>query len=367
METPLIVAVPELATYCAHTGIGRVFHELCAGWGERVHPVNATFATWNIPLLRNFPRGMHVTTAADLVLLPKVTGAQALRDTGGIPALAVVHDIGAVDVPSVDRSAIDGLTYLSILRSFYGLRHARHLVADSYFTRDRLVRRLPEVAGRVSVIHLGVNDLFLCYDCPQTEARRRIEAILRQKLGAPLLVYVGSEVPRKNIPLLLQVFRQIKDRYPSARLLKVGRANHLRWRARTLQEAGRLGLRIGTDVLIVEDIDDPTLADAYRAADVFVSASIYEGFGLPVLEAMAVGTPVVVSDRGAYPELVGDAGLVVTPEVEQFAQAVEAALTASGRDELSLRGRTRAATFTWCQSAKQYLAVMRGVCGCSAA
>src|SRR5207249_8318392 len=118
----------------------------------------------------------------------------------------------------------------------------------------------------------------------------------------PLLIYVGSEIPRKNMALLLRVFRQVKNRHPAARLLKVGGAGHPRWRAATLRLAGELNLQIGEDLLILDRIDDALLADAYRAADVFVSASLYEGFGLPALEALALGTPVVVTDCGAFPE-----------------------------------------------------------------
>ena len=220
---------------------------------------------------------------------------------------------------------------------------------------------MPDLELRVSVIPDAVAPAFLDGKRSKSEARRRIARYTGDALGEPLLIYVGTEIPRKNIPLLLHAFRCIKDRYPGAQLLKVGRPGHAQWRAESLNVGARLGLAMGRDVLFLEGIDDATLVDAYRAADVFVSASLYEGFGLPALEAMAVGTPVVVTDCGSFPEVVGEMGRVVEPDVRQFAQAVIATLTDPLSEERSLEGKDRAAEYTWVHAAECYLQVMEVV------
>ncbi len=362
-QPPLILAVPDLESYRPNTGIGRVFYSLSRHWEGQVQPINATLQARRLPILRNFPFRVRVPAEAQLVLLPRTTGAQALQDTQGVPSMVVVHDIGAVEYPPIDQKTMDPLTYLSILRGFYGIRSAARIVTDSHFTHQRLVRRLPEVAGRITVIHAGVDESFLQHPSRQDEARQRIVNLIGRPLRSPLLVYVGTEAPRKNIARLLEVFSAIKKRHPSAQLLKVGGPGRPAWRKQTLQTIAHLGLEVGDDVILAGVVDDAALADAYCAADLFVSASLYEGFGLPALEAMAVGTPVVVSNRGSFPEVVEKIGWTVEPEIAPFVQAIEQALHDPRRAERQRAGREHAATFTWSRAAKQYLEVMRQIVG----
>lgn len=359
---PLIVAVPNLNSYHPHTGLGRVFQSLRANWGAQVDLVDTTFATANLPVLRNFPVGISAPTEADLVLLPQLTGAQSLRHTRGVPGVVIVHDIGIVDFPG-DQAGMNWLTHQTILHSFWGLQHARQIVTVSHFCRERLLTYMPDLAERVCVVPNGVDELFLNHRRTRAAARQRVAQRLGRTLSEPLLVNVGSEIPRKNMPLLLDVFKQISAAYPGAQLLKVGGPGQPRWRTRTLRVAHKLGLQVGRELLFLEQVDDALLADIYRAADLFVSTSLYEGFGLPALEAMAVGTPVVVTDRGAFPECVGNVGWVVPPEPEPFVQAIHTALADPLREERYVKGRIRASMFTWSRAAEQYVDLMREVCG----
>jgi glycosyltransferase involved in cell wall biosynthesis len=365
MDAPqcaLVAAVPQLASYQGHSGIKRVFQSLRAHWPAQIRLVDASFAAYPLPILRNFPFGVRASSTADLVLLPQLTGAQALRDTSGLPGVVVVHDIGIVDFPG-DRDGMDWLSYRSILRSFWSLRHAALVIAVSGWTRERLLHYLPELAGRVQVVPSGVDALFLDYARSRSEARSRIAQRLGGTLHEPLLLYVGSETPRKNMPLLLDAFKRVKDFHPEAQLLKVGAAGDRRWRTQTLAQAQRLGLRLGSDLLLLDHVDDAALADAYRAADLFVSASSYEGFGLPPLEAMACGTPVVVTRCGAFAEVVGDSGWLVPDEAEPFAQAIDQALNPSERATRSQTARRRAREFTWQRAAAQYAHLLGKVAG----
>jgi glycosyltransferase involved in cell wall biosynthesis len=352
-ERRFALAVPELRTYTPTSGIGRVFTSLCDAWGNRIRLVPAAFAASSLPVLRNIPYGIRVSELADLVFLPKMTGAQALRNTSGLPSMVLIHDVGIIDELCNDRQMMDWFSYQSVRASFFGLRYARHIITTSQFTYSRLVHYLPEVSERVNVIHSGVNELLRNYERSQIEARNILAQKVKYSLHSPLLIYVGTELPRKNITLLLRAFAQIIQHFPGAQLLKVGGAGGQQWRNNTCRCIRELGLTIGKDVVFLENINDELLATAYRSADVFVSASLYEGFGLPALEAMAVGMPVVVTNCGAFPEVVGDAGWVVEPSVDSFVVAIEAAL--AGGHEAGVKARARASRFAWMQAANNYV------------
>lgn len=357
VDRQLVIAVPALETYLPHSGIGRVFHSLSSEWGAGVRLISASLKSYPFPVLRNFPFKVHVPAEADVVLLPKLSGSQALRNTNSKPSVVIVHDVGIVDFPG-DRESYDWVSQQSIKQSFYGLPFASHIVTDSNFTRQRLLQYLPLVEDRISVIHAGVNNVFLNSTGASSQSRQRLQGVLGQQLRAPLLIYVGSELPRKNMSLLLGVFKEIQAQFPTAQLLKVGSAGSRGWRTKTLKICAELGLKVGTDVVLLENVDDHVLADAYRSADVFVSTSLYEGFGLPALEAMATGTPVVVTNRGSFPEIVGDAGWVVEPTLDGFVRAVNEALLSKQDDYGRLKMTERAKRFSWSTSAKQILGIV---------
>jgi glycosyltransferase involved in cell wall biosynthesis len=246
------------------------------------------------------------------------------------------------------------------MRSFYGLKHATQLVCVSDFCRERLIHYLPEVAERTTVIPNGVDAQFIQADRSddaRVRAKANLESQVSTKLDGPLLVYVGSEIARKNIKLLLESVASLKLEHPNITLLKVGHAGGPQWRAQTLEQVGHNQLQLGQDVHILEDIDDNVLMNAYLAADVFTTPSLYEGFGLPALEAMALGTPVVVTNCGALPEVVGEAGWVVEPNKDAFVTAVGEALK-RGRDHVAEAARARVLQFQWQDIADRYLELL---------
>lgn len=360
----LTVAVPNLGTYSPATGIGRVAVELARCWRQEVEFIHTRFRSVNLPVLRNFPRGVDIPDGTDLVLLPQLTGAQALRTRRAVPAVVIVHDIGIVDFPP-DRREMNSLTYQSVAGSVYALPCADHVIAVSNFTRQRLLHHLPSLpAEHVSVISSGVSESFIHCDLPRAVARRRIERLIGSAVGSPLLLYVGTEHPRKNVALLLEVVRALQHDWPRLQLLKVGTAGNPRWRAATERAMERLGLQAGHDVHFVEEISDDSLAAAYRTADVVVSASLYEGFGLPALEAMAVGTPVVVTNQAALPEVVGSTGWTASPDRDPLVAAVSSALQAAPDDPRLAAARRRARGLTWDRAARCYLDVLRGLRSC---
>jgi glycosyltransferase involved in cell wall biosynthesis len=231
-----------------------------------------------------------------------------------------------------------------------GLRRAQSLgplLADSVWTKRTLVDTLGLRPEGIAVVPLGVDQ----------EAFRPVpvppEVRLRYGLseGAPYVLYVGSEDPRKNLDVLLRAFALVSPRRPQARLLKVGPAQHQGQRRRLENLAGELG--IGPAVRFLDHVSESDLPRLYNAAAVCVLPSAYEGFGLPVLEAMACGTPVVCAAAGALPELVGGAAPLFPAHSAQALAGVllELLRDPARRAALARRGLGRAASFTWQQTA----------------
>jgi glycosyltransferase involved in cell wall biosynthesis len=175
------------------------------------------------------------------------------------------------------------------------------------------------------------------------------------------VLYVGSEDPRKNLPRLLEALTLVRERLPSVKLIKIGSPQYLSLAKRLRERIKELGL--SEAVLWCEHVSDQDLAQFYNVGDVFAFPSRYEGFGLPLLEAMACGTPVVCSNAASLPEVVGDAAIMVPPQDAQgLADALYEVLTEQKlRDELRRKGLRRVRRFTWERRARQTVAVYRKV------
>jgi len=237
------------------------------------------------------------------------------------------------------------------------LRRADAVIAVSECTRRDAIRwyRVPE--ERLYVIPEGVDPRF-------RPAPPEAIAALRARYGLPerFILYVGTIEPRKNLPTLFAAYRSLLARWPDLGLVVAGRVG---WRTEgTFRALRALGLEGRVRFLgYVPEADLPAL---YSAAAVFAFPSRYEGFGLPPLEAMACGTPVVVSDVAALPEVVGEAGLRVPPDdPAAWAAALAAVLSdPSLRARLQGDGLRQAARFRWSEAARRtvavYEAVMRG-------
>jgi glycosyltransferase involved in cell wall biosynthesis len=228
-------------------------------------------------------------------------------------------------------------------------RRARAIITVSNSARDDIVRLLRVPREKVHVITGAVSSDFR----PVNDAAR-IEAVrARYGLQQPFILYVGTIEPRKNITRLVQAFARLKKAGLPHKLAIVGQPG---WHcAPIFAEVERLGLRnevIFTGYVAFEDL--PVL---YSAAESMAFPSLYEGFGLPVIEAMACGAPVVTSRSSSLMEVAGDAGLLVDPRsVGELATALRRLHEEPDlREELSRRGLARAAEFTWERSARATL------------
>lgn len=227
-------------------------------------------------------------------------------------------------------------------------RRAHAILTVSHASREDILRflRIPlDERDKVRVVYNGVSNAF-----------RPAAQVPHKDHEARCLLYVGRSDPYKNLEGLVQAFARLRTMMaPPVKLRLVGP------RDPRYPEAQRLAQRLGVaeHVEATGYLAPEALVQAYQSADALVHPSRYEGFGLQVLEAMACGTPVVCSNRGALPEVVGDAALLVDPDdIDGLAQAMHRVLTDDAlARELATRGLRRAAEFTWRRAAVATLAV----------
>lgn len=227
------------------------------------------------------------------------------------------------------------------------LRTARAVIAISNATRADLIRYFNVRPERVHVTYLAADASF--YPRPPAEV-----AAVRARYGLPdrYILYVGTNKPHKNLPHLVAAYAKIGEAPP---LVLAGREDPRYPEARRQTEA----LELGGRVVFPGDIAGADLPALYSGASLFVFPSLYEGFGLPPLEAMACGAPVVCSNRASLPEIVGDAALTFDPyDVDAIAGALRRALDDPDLcADLRARGLARAAQFSWERTAQETLRI----------
>ena len=224
------------------------------------------------------------------------------------------------------------------------VRRARRILAVSESTRDDLIRYLGVPAKRIDAVHIAPAPL--CAADPS-----RLAAI---DLEPGYFLYVGERRKHKNVAQLIRAYEQVRrERQRVAPLVIVGH------RYGDYDEPERLTaeLRLGEHVRFVDDASDTTLAALYHHARMFVLPSLYEGFGIPILEAMRAGVPVVTSNVSSMPEVAGGAALLVEPDDPASIAAAMLRLLDDPRlgADLSLRGRRNADRFSWHETARRTL------------
>ncbi len=263
--------------------------------------------------------------------------------------VVTVHDLSFLLVPDC---AEDGLRAHLERTVPAAVRGADFVTADSENTRNELTTLLDVPAERVGVVYGGVDARF--HPIEDEAAKEGI----RKKYGLyfPFMLYVGTIEPRKNLTRLLQAYRIARKQHHLRHRLVLG--GGLGWLYQdVLREIDEMAAK--EDVIFLGRIPDADLPGLYSVCDFFVFPSLYEGFGLPPLEAMACGTPVLCSNTSSLPEVVGEAGVLVSPyNVEAMAEAIgELAEDPARRATLGQLGRERASTFTWDESARRVLDV----------
>ncbi len=289
----------------------------------------------------------------DLVHYPNQFGGAFLPHS--VKRVATLHDLTPLLFPQLHpRSRVLG--YRMLAR--YSLRRCDRVIVYSATTRRDLLSRGMAAQGAIVNIPLGVNPVF-------KPGIATGEFTRRYQLPRPFILTVGVLEPRKNHVLLFEVLRRLRERGEQLDLVIIGRPG---WRWRNPLEQPQFKL-LRPWVRILEDVPDTDLVEFYNRAAVFAYPSLYEGFGLPILEAMACGAPVVSATGSSLPEVAGDAALFADPrDAEGFtAQVARVLRDPVLRAQMVEAGLRRAREFSWLRTAEQTLAVYRSVCGLATA
>ena len=257
------------------------------------------------------------------------------------PYIITVHDLVRLCFPF----AAEGIGEKVALKlDALGLKRATHIIAVSNTTKTDLARYLHIPEAKVSVVYNGVD-------------RRVFKPIAGKRFDFPYLLYVGSERPRKNLGTLLTVFAILKAEARAMRrlkLVKVGSAGRTnKFRQATLSNMRQLGLE--NEVIFFDGLSDEDLAAYYSSAMALVIPSFYEKFGLPVVEAMACGCPVIAANTSSLPEIAGDAALFFSPhDSAELARLIHRLTTQSAlRCQLIQKGFARVKRFSWDRAAME--------------
>lgn len=270
-----------------------------------------------------------------------------------------VHDLSAMLFPRICPNLWQEFAASFILPHTYArARHLDKIIAISGSTKRDLVTYLKIPSERVEVIYYGKDEKFALVKDDEELDRVRAKLSLPQKF----ILCVSTLQPRKNLVTLLKAFYKLRRRYEvDLDLVIIGGSG---WKYSPIHQLVKI-LGIQKEVQFTGYVSNELLPAVYSMAEVFVYPSLYEGFGLPPLEAMACGCPVITSNISSMPEVVRDAGILVHPlDVDEFTEAIHAVLSNEGlKADIVRKGLIRAQFFSWRKAAKQTLRVYEEVYG----
>jgi glycosyltransferase involved in cell wall biosynthesis len=289
--------------------------------------------------------------------------------------IVTIHDLILLRYPTLRNTtrpawlySIKFLAYRAIIA--LAIRRAAHVITVSHFTEKDILKRYSGANGKISVTYEAVDQwcqllpeqeewklfdmLGLLEKTAVTEEQKMVPLKISRDILKSYLLYVGNAYPHKNLEALVRA----APFFPEQTFVLVGKEDHFYHRLRKMAEQQRV-----QNVVFAGFIDDRGLSALYRFATCYLFPSLYEGFGLPPLEAMARGLPVLSSDQGSLPEILGDAARYFNPHRNGSLEKELAEILASEtvRKDLLRRGYVQAARYSWETMARETLALYRQV------
>ena len=304
-------------------------------------PCHYRFERWTLGA-ELLPYGLDVLHSPDFI--PPAWGAER--------KIITVHDLNFVYYPQF-LTAESRRYYLDQIH--WAAEKADHISADSHATRIDVIKMLGIPEHKVTTVHLAANSVY----SEQFKEENIEQTLRRHDLPRGFILFVGTLEPRKNLPMLIKVYNRMrKEQDLELPLVLVGAKG---W------EAGEIfatinSLNLESSVRHLTGIYDRELAHLYHAAGVLVTPSHYEGFGLPALEAQHCDCPVVVSNRGSLPEIVGENGVMLDPDdLDSWVDTLDRVLSDGSLCEKMIKnGRRQAKKFCWEKTARQTMEIYEG-------
>ena len=273
------------------------------------------------------------------------------------PTVVTVHDLIPLKFPQFFPLGLRGSFKWQMQK--LSLKEALAIITDSHASKEDIMKFTGISREKIFVIYLGVGEEFRVISSKDTLNRVRAKL----KLPENFILHVGDVNYNKNIGGLIKAFNIVKNTYPNLNLVLIGNG----FVTPSPQLSGILdlisSLKLGEYIFRLRHVNLGDLVCVYNLAKVYLQPSFAEGFGLPVLEAMACGIPVVVSNSSSLPEIVGNAGLLVDPHnVEQIASSISAVHTnPKKREELIKKGLARAKQFSWEKCAEETVDIYKKI------
>ncbi|XTI71618.1 glycosyltransferase [Acidithiobacillus sp. AC3] len=278
-----------------------------------------------------------------------VLGTNYVLPKSSIPSIVVVHDLSHLRYPEFHPP---GRVRFLVRHLAASLWRAEMVVTDSQFSKSELLHFFPDLAGRVRVIYPGISERF--WQAPTDEQLRALSVALNGE-SRPYLLFLSTLEPRKNISRLLQAYSMLpeplRQEYP---LVMVGQMGWQESSFAPLLEK----LLARKEVIMAGYLRDELLPALYHRAHAFLYPSLYEGFGLPPVEAMACGCPVLVGNVASMPEVCGPAACYCDPlEIESITQGIQSVLNDTGGDARRELRRDLAQRYTWDDAVENFWSI----------
>lgn len=310
---------------------------------------NANKFTWNFWTLPRYLRknklDIYLTQYITPFFVPKTT-----------KLITIIHDISFNFYPKFIKWS--DLFFLKILIPM-SLNRADKIIGVSKFTHDEIIKYYKINPDKIAWIHNAVSEDFRQLSDETASISDEKIKIVKEKYGLPekYILYLGTLQPRKNVPVLIKAYALAKNKMDSAKLVIAGGKGHNF--DKNIEKSIRK-YALDKDVLMPGFIEEEDKAVVMKSAEIFVFPSLYEGFGIPILEAMSVGTPVIASKISPHKEIAGNAALFFDPHSpEELAEKIlRLSENRETRQDLIQKGFDQAGRFSWRETAKKMLEIL---------